>query len=201
MRKRTSKNGPGAIKPAMSARIRELVDEGKKPTEIARALGGKVSRQAVSGHCRKLRLDVAGKGPPATASTKVALPKVAAAADRLLRAPMPDDIGLPDLERRLRSTTQLANQCEPLVITGVVAASTHVAVVRLEGELAERVETLRPKPPPDPEADPVNKEATEKLMRRLGQTIAAQERQGRWLSNAQLDRLCPVCRAALGGDS
>lgn len=175
---------PGRITPMLAKRIGELAALKWTASRICADLGGVVSRQAIDAHLQKTT-----KGPPRGSVDGAPMapqtPPVQLAGELAAVLGPSEEVGLVDVERRLRRTSRLADTTEAAIADGQLAPGVHVAVVNLETNLAERVEAMRPRPPPDPEDDPVNQEATRKLMARLDKTLAEAERSGQWVSKRQ----------------
>lgn len=188
------------ITPLISSRIVELAASGKTDSEIARALGGKVTRQGIRKHRLKRQPSLATKStvaPPRTATASPATKAqgatishastISAAANippDVARAlePLPDLAGLVDIVSRLEMTRTLLDEMAPKLITGEVNASLWVQLGRFEADLAEKVMALTPTPPPDPEHDPVNATAAARVRAKLEVAIKSAEKDFRCAS-------------------
>lgn len=160
MARRVSKNGPHSITPLLAARIKELVQLGWSSARICEDLGGAVSRQAIDYH-RKTRLrSVRAPGEVAPASVPVQLE------ERVRRAVAAQETvdGVEEVQSLLEDTKELLELIRPSVRDGAIRTSEWATLVKLATELAERVEAMKPKPPPDPALDPANVEAKRKFL-------------------------------------
>jgi hypothetical protein len=151
------------ITPAMAAKIRASAAEGRGASEIARELGGKVSRQAVSAMLAKSK----SKRTPAVASmasmTTSATVLVPEGSDReFLRSTAND----------LRAAVR---ELAPGLRTGDVQPQGFRAVLDSLVGLVERLDALDPPPPPDPALDPFNLEARRRVVSKLDRAVRAAE--------------------------
>jgi hypothetical protein len=169
--RRANRNGPGAIGPALAAKIAEIVATGEtSPTAIAKALEGRVTRQAIYAHLKK-RTRVLGQPEP-TAGQSEREPETEAV--EVLGEGLGG--GLVDVRRRLERTRKLLDRLEPMIENLTCPPATWVALGKFEADLAERVQALTPPEPPDPERDPVNVDATKRVVAKLARAIAAAEK-------------------------
>lgn len=174
--KRVSKNGPGAITPALSKRISALSAEGKGDSEIARIIG-KVSKQAVRAHRLRRAPQPATLPEVVAASTKLPIPPVKAE-DEIVGAlePVPEAAGLVDIVARLRMTRGILDRMADGVEEGHVNGALWVQLGKFEADLAERVIALTPPTPPDPARDPANIDARKEFEGRMKKMIGAAEK-------------------------
>lgn len=155
--------------PAVRARIKELLGLNWTPRAIVKDLGGVVTTRTIELQRARLQARTAQASVSAKAPASAPL-QVASVAERLLGEDV-SEFGLPTIVARLRSTTALVEMTSALIPKNELAPATHVALVKLESDLAERIENLRPKPPPDPELDPANVEATRRVVAKIADMV------------------------------
>ena len=193
-RTRAEMNKPIAYKitPNIAQRISDLHDLNWTSSRICRDLAGVVSAKAIEAH-RKAKL-VPGPPrkvgrPPANATVAPPPPSapvhIESAAARLLRAGeallADPDSGASFIARRLRETSRLVDLLSENIEKGSANAQLYGLLVNIESRLAERVEAMRPKPPPDPDSDPANIEATARLVGDFERLVRIAEERGKWV--------------------
>ena len=167
------------ITPGMSAKILEMNARGKSAAVIANALDGRVTRQAVLAHLKVkgvAKVAAGAVGEPSEAAPQARPRRAAERATALAGvAADPSTMGIDDLR-------DLATKLRPAVFemvdgltTGVVGSTQFVGPTKLLVELVERIDALTPKPPPDPEADPFNVEASKRVVAKIDRAVKAAE--------------------------
>jgi hypothetical protein len=125
-----------------------------------------VTRGAISAALRRAGPEVGASSPrpsPKATSTDVDAAVAALAADL-------DVMPLELVTRRLQEVTAFADELRE---AGNVIA--YRDLVRLEADIAARIEAMRPPPIPDPELDPANLAARDELVARIDRLIAKAE--------------------------
>lgn len=170
MSPRKSSNGPGAISPKLASRILDLAKDGHKPTAIAKELGGAVTRQAIDAFLKRKRSPGIVHRDPKPANV------VDEAEAALGEADAGDASGgAVDVARRLVKVTALVDKLEPGLLTDTVSPALYEKLVKLEADLSERLEGMRPATPPDPETDVANRSAADRLVAKIERSVRVAE--------------------------
>ena len=177
------------LSPVDQAKIRQLKAKGCSLSEIASALGNKVSKQAIAAHLKltppapvvsEQKLVKVKKGAPKTAAKKKPTKKREETADdeSLADSDIEADeklergakLSIEALIRMFERTKMAVDQVDPTV--------KHQAFIQLGKfmtELADKIHALIPQPPPDPATDPANIAAREELTKRFTASVLAKE--------------------------
>jgi hypothetical protein len=151
----------------MSAKIVEMSSRGKSAAQVANALDGKVTRQAVLAH---LKVKGLRGQPPKT--PKAAADEGAAIVATLAATPGAGIDFLRGLESRLRTVVEVLL----LAVEQLEANPTQFkAILDAHIGLVERIDAMTPRPPPDPELDPFNVESRRRLVSKLDRAVKAHE--------------------------